>query len=80
VLASLVADEIDVDLVAAAARDIFGCTMLAIKESNHQSQLHQMVCLTCQGYVVIANFGGGLLVTLTDTNDVGAVVSPAPFG
>jgi hypothetical protein len=39
-----------------------------------QERVYQIVARTLKGYVVIADFGGGLLVTVSDGKDTDALI------
>jgi len=44
-----------------------------MKQLNHE-KVHQILALTPKGYLIIADFGGGLLLTLSNHQDPGKLV------
>jgi predicted regulator of Ras-like GTPase activity (Roadblock/LC7/MglB family) len=56
--------QFDAPDIALIALDMFRNTRESGRQAGHD-KLHQLICRTMTGYVVIADFGGGLLVTLS---------------
>ncbi|HEY9676574.1 MAG TPA: roadblock/LC7 domain-containing protein [Drouetiella sp.] len=68
-LASKLPSRYDAEFLGLTALGVFTSTIAGIKKMDHQ-QLHQIVAKTNRGHMTIADFGEGLLVTLTDDTAV----------
>jgi predicted regulator of Ras-like GTPase activity (Roadblock/LC7/MglB family) len=67
-LANFMPETIDAETIAACGLNMFRICEQAVDKINH-SRLHQIVSLTSQGQVVCCDFGGGLLVVLSDARN-----------
>lgn len=67
VLAHNLPDELNPASIGLLARGIF--SNVGSTKGMGYNKLHQMVCRTQNGYVVIADFGNGFLVTLSDISE-----------
>jgi predicted regulator of Ras-like GTPase activity (Roadblock/LC7/MglB family) len=65
--------DLDAELLAQKALDIYKSTSAAVAGIGHQ-HLHQFVGRTPDGYVVIADFGGGLLIIVSNESDTSALI------
>jgi predicted regulator of Ras-like GTPase activity (Roadblock/LC7/MglB family) len=66
IIANNLPSEVDPESIGVWGLGIFLNTDNAIKKMGH-NQIHQVVTRSLRGYVVIADFGGGILVTVSDS-------------
>ncbi len=64
-IANTLPEEIDAESIGVFSLGIYMNTEFTMKKMGHE-RIHQIVNRMPRGYVVIADFGGGLLVVLTD--------------
>jgi predicted regulator of Ras-like GTPase activity (Roadblock/LC7/MglB family) len=72
-IANTMPQDIEADSVGIWALAVYMNTETAIKKIGH-NRVHQIVARTPKGFLVIADFGGGLLVTLSDGSDTDALI------
>ena len=65
--------DIDAESIGVWALGVYMSTEMVIKKMG-QDRVHQIVCRTPKGYVIIADFGGGLLVTVSDGKDTDTLI------
>ncbi|MDR3616117.1 MAG: roadblock/LC7 domain-containing protein [Candidatus Obscuribacterales bacterium] len=73
VIANTMPPDTDPELLAQKALDIYKCTSAAVTKLGHM-HVHQLVGRTSHGYVVIADFGGGLLVIISNASETSALI------
>jgi predicted regulator of Ras-like GTPase activity (Roadblock/LC7/MglB family) len=66
----------DAEALSYWALSIFTSTEVGIEKLQH-GRVHQIVARTSKGYLVIANYGGGLLFVLTDSEDLAKMITVA---
>lgn len=72
-IANTMPQDIEADSIGIWALAVYMNTETAIKKIGH-NRVHQVVARTPRGFLVIADFGGGLLVTLSDGRDTDALI------
>ncbi len=72
-IANTMPSDMDAESVGVWALGVYMNTDHVTKKMGHD-RVHQVVSRTPRGYVVIADFGGGLLVTVTDGNDTDQLI------
>lgn len=72
-IANTMPGDVEADSIGIWALAVYMNTETAIKKIGHD-RVHQIVSKTPRGYLVIADFGGGLLVTLSDGKDTDALI------
>ncbi|MBA3992086.1 MAG: hypothetical protein C0469_01070 [Cyanobacteria bacterium DS2.3.42] len=72
-IANTMPQDIEADSIGIWALAVYMNTETAIKKIGH-NRVHQIVARTPRGFLVIADFGGGLLVTLSDGSDTDALI------
>lgn len=72
-IANTMPQDMDAESVGVWALGVYMNTEHVTKKMGHD-RVHQVVSRTPKGYVVIADFGGGLLVTLTEGNDTDQLI------
>jgi predicted regulator of Ras-like GTPase activity (Roadblock/LC7/MglB family) len=76
-IASTLPPEMDGEQIGVWALAVFMNTQNAAMKLGHD-RVYQIVAKTPRGYIVIADFGSGLLVTVTDTRETDAPINMAP--
>ncbi|HNB24473.1 MAG TPA: roadblock/LC7 domain-containing protein, partial [Candidatus Melainabacteria bacterium] len=72
-IANTMPQDVEADSIGIWALAVYMNTETAIKKIGH-NRVHQVVARTPRGFLVIADFGGGLLVTLSDGRDTDALI------
>jgi predicted regulator of Ras-like GTPase activity (Roadblock/LC7/MglB family) len=72
-IANTMPSDMDAESVGVWALGVYMNTEHVTKKMGHD-RVHQVVSRTPRGYVVIADFGGGLLVTVTDGNETDQLI------
>lgn len=72
-IANTMPPDIDAESIGVWALGLYMSTEMVIKKMG-QERVHQIVSRTPKGYVVIADFGGGLLVTVSDGTDTDSLI------
>jgi len=72
-IANTMPGDMDAESVGVWALGVYMNTEHVTKKMGHD-RVHQVVSRTPRGYVVIADFGGGLLVTVTDGRDTDSLI------
>ncbi|MBS1956810.1 MAG: roadblock/LC7 domain-containing protein [Cyanobacteria bacterium SZAS-4] len=72
-IANTMPPDIDAESMGVWALGLYMSTEMVIKKMG-QDRVHQIVSRTPKGYVVIADFGGGLLVTVSDGKDTDTLI------
>ncbi len=72
-IANVMPADVDAESVGQWALGIYMNTATSIKKIG-QDRVHQIVGKTPRGYIVIADFGGGLLVTMSNGQDTDALI------
>jgi uncharacterized protein len=72
-IANTMPPDIDAESIGVWALGLYMSTEMVIKKMG-QDRVHQIVSRTPKGYVVIADFGGGLLVTVSDGTDTDSLI------
>ena len=72
-IANTMPGDMDAESVGVWALGVYMNTEHVTKKMGHE-RVHQVVSRTPRGYVVIADFGGGLLVTVTDGRDTDSLI------
>jgi predicted regulator of Ras-like GTPase activity (Roadblock/LC7/MglB family) len=72
-IANTMPPDIDAESIGVWALGVYMSTEMVIKKMG-QDRVHQIVCRTPKGYVIIADFGGGLLVTVSDGKDTDTLI------
>lgn len=72
-IANTMPSDIDAESIGVWALGLYMSTEMVIKKMG-QDRVHQIVSRTPKGYVVIADFGGGLLVTVSDGKDTDTLI------
>ncbi len=72
-IANTMPGDMDAESVGVWALGVYMNTEHVTKKMGHD-RVHQVVSRTHRGYVVIADFGGGLLVTVTDGRDTDSLI------
>jgi predicted regulator of Ras-like GTPase activity (Roadblock/LC7/MglB family) len=72
-IANTMPPDIDAESIGVWALGLYMSTEMVIKKMG-QDRVHQIVSRTFKGYVVIADFGGGLLVTVSDGKDTDTLI------
>lgn len=72
-IANTMPGDVEADSIGIWALAVYMNTETAVKKIGHE-RVHQIVSKTPRGYLVIADFGGGLLVTLSDGKDTDALI------
>ncbi len=72
-IANTMPPDIDAESIGVWALGVYMSTEMVIKKMG-QDRVHQIVSRTPKGYVVIADFGGGLLVTVSDGKDTDTLI------
>lgn len=72
-IANTMPEEVDAESIGVWALGVYMNTEHVIKKMGHE-RVHQVVSRTPRGYVVIADFGGGLLVTITEGTETETLI------
>jgi uncharacterized protein len=72
-IANTMPPEIEAESVGVWALGVYMNTAHVVKKMG-QNRVHQIVSKTPKGYLVIADFGGGLLVVVSDGKDTDALI------
>jgi predicted regulator of Ras-like GTPase activity (Roadblock/LC7/MglB family) len=72
-IANTMPEEVDAESIGVWALGVYMNTEHVTKKMGHE-RVHQVVSRTPRGYVVIADFGGGLLVTITEGTDTDTLI------
>lgn len=72
-IANSMTGDLDAESIGVWALGVYMSTEQVIKKMG-QDRVHQIVSRTPRGYVVIADFGGGLLVTVSDGKDTDSLI------
>jgi predicted regulator of Ras-like GTPase activity (Roadblock/LC7/MglB family) len=72
-IANTMPGDMDAESLGVWALGVYMNTEHVTKKMGHD-RVHQVVSRTPRGYVVIADFGGGLLVTVTDGRDTDSLI------
>jgi predicted regulator of Ras-like GTPase activity (Roadblock/LC7/MglB family) len=72
-IANTMPADVDAESLGVWALGVFINTKQVMKQLNHD-EVYQIVALTPKGYLVIADFGGGLLLTLSNHQDTGKLI------
>jgi predicted regulator of Ras-like GTPase activity (Roadblock/LC7/MglB family) len=72
-IANTMPNDIDAESIGVWALGVYMNTEHVIKKMG-QDRVHQIVSKTPKGYLVIADFGGGLLVTVSDGKDTDTLI------
>lgn len=72
-IANTMPEEVDAESIGVWALGVYMNTEHVIKKMGHD-RVHQVVSRTPRGYVVIADFGGGLLVCITDGTETDSLI------
>ncbi|MEZ4545761.1 MAG: roadblock/LC7 domain-containing protein [Cyanobacteriota/Melainabacteria group bacterium] len=72
-IANTMPEEVDAESMGVWALGVYMNTEHVTKKMGHD-RVHQVVSRTPRGYVVIADFGGGLLVTITDGTETSTLI------
>ena len=72
-IANTMPPEIEAESVGVWALGVFMNTEHVVKKMG-QNRIHQIVSKTPKGYLVIADFGGGLLVTISDGKETDSLI------
>ncbi len=72
-IANTMPPDVDAESMGVWALGLYMSTEMVIKKMG-QDRVHQIVSRTPKGYVVIADFGGGLLVTVSDGKDTDTLI------
>ncbi len=72
-IANTMPEEVDAESMGVWALGVYMNTEHVTKKMGHD-RVHQVVSRTPRGYVVIADFGGGLLVTITDGTETTTLI------
>lgn len=72
-IANTMRDDLDAESIGVWALGIYMSTDQVVKKMG-QDHVHQIVSRTPRGYVVIADFGGGILVTVSDGKDTDSLI------
>jgi uncharacterized protein len=72
-IANTMPPEIEAESVGVWALGVYMNTEHVVKKMG-QNRVHQIVSKTPKGYLVIADFGGGLLVTISDGKDTDTLI------
>lgn len=73
IIANTMPPEIEAESLGVWALGVYMNTAHVVKKMG-QNRVHQIVSKTPKGYLVIADFGGGLLVTLSDGKDTDTLI------
>jgi predicted regulator of Ras-like GTPase activity (Roadblock/LC7/MglB family) len=77
VLASTLADDLN-DVVAAAGLELYDSAQAVVRNGCFgHSRLHQAFGRTSQGWLHVADFGGGLVISVTATNELKCLIALA---
>jgi len=72
-IANTMPEEVDAESIGVWSLGVYMNTEHVMKKMGHE-RVHQIVSRTPRGFVVIADFGGGLLVTITDGTDTDTLI------
>ncbi len=72
-IANTMPGDMDAESVGVWALGVYMNTEHVTKKMGHD-RVHQVVSRTPRGYVIIADFGGGLLVTVTEGKDTDSLI------
>ncbi|MBX9692970.1 MAG: roadblock/LC7 domain-containing protein, partial [Cyanobacteria bacterium] len=72
-IANTMPEDVDAESIGVWALGVYMNTEHVIKKMGHK-RVHQVVSRTPRGYVVIADFGGGLLVCITDGTETNLLI------
>lgn len=72
-IANTMPEEVDAESIGVWALGVYMNTEHVIKKMGHD-RVHQVVSRTPRGYVVIADFGGGLLVCITEGTETDSLI------
>lgn len=72
-IANTMPEEVDAESIGVWALGVYMNTEHVTKKMGHE-RVHQVVSRTPRGYVVIADFGGGLLVTITEGTETDTLI------
>jgi len=78
-VASILPPGFDAESVCVWALDVFMNTEHVIKKMGHE-RVHQILSVTTGGCMVIADYGGGLLVVVSERGDLDSLIALASGG
>ena len=78
-VASILPPGFDAESVCVWALDVFMNTEQVIKKMR-QERVHQIVSVTSRGCMTIADYGGGLLVVVSERGDLDSLIALASGG
>jgi hypothetical protein len=76
-IASLLHASLDAESIGLAALGVYMNTSTCVAKLGHE-YVHQLVGRTPRGYIVIADFGGGLVITISDNSETEPFVPLMP--